>query len=428
MPINMTRGFGLQRGYPRAEIPGGVVPMGGATITVAASNSPRNARRSADFTCNGSSDESTINQAIAALPPQGGSVRLVAGKYRVSNPISIARSRVNLYGDGFGFWGGFAGNYPTADPEGQGITLIECTSAVDAITLSDPQGVPTLDARLNGIYLHDMYLYGNAHNANGIETLSGAGNVDQMIIERMFCHNFNNGMLLTVDSGYINKSTCMDLTGVGIDITASFGALVTENVLSDLNGEGIIGTAGNNGIIITNNELVRCDHAASSAAIKVNSISPGSVVANNTITSSGGGGILCLATTSTISSNFIVGSGAYGIGVNAGGAQTTITGNTIANCTTNGIGVDNTDSVVVVGNNIRQTQTSTGFINIGSNGICHAVQVGLNALYQVSGTCAVGIIVANSSTGLTCSNVFHGTVTLLVTAASLTNTATNTNV
>ncbi|MCA9157395.1 MAG: hypothetical protein KDA72_03660 [Planctomycetales bacterium] len=77
-----------------------------ATITVAASDSSEVAKSAADFCCTGVDDQLTIQQAISALPPAGGTVQLLAGNFDIRKVpktlggIVIDRSYVTLAGQG----------------------------------------------------------------------------------------------------------------------------------------------------------------------------------------------------------------------------------------------------------------------------------------------------------------------------------------
>lgn len=69
-----------------------------ATISVAAVDSGTNFRSTADYVCTGTADETTINTAIAALPPVGGVVVLGEGNYSINAPIVFQKDAAGLLG------------------------------------------------------------------------------------------------------------------------------------------------------------------------------------------------------------------------------------------------------------------------------------------------------------------------------------------
>jgi hypothetical protein len=71
-----------------------------ATLTVAASNSSVSWRDQADYLCTGTSDDVTINAAMAGLPSQGGAVLLSDGTFTISSPLIPVISNTRLLGQG----------------------------------------------------------------------------------------------------------------------------------------------------------------------------------------------------------------------------------------------------------------------------------------------------------------------------------------
>lgn len=70
-----------------------------ATLIVAASDSLNH--NMADYVCDGVADEVEINQALNALPVQGGRVVLLEGQYVLANPIIIPDNDIVLEGEGW---------------------------------------------------------------------------------------------------------------------------------------------------------------------------------------------------------------------------------------------------------------------------------------------------------------------------------------
>jgi hypothetical protein len=77
-----------------------------ATVIVAAADSSKRARETADFVGDGVGDQEEINAAIRALPPAGGTVMLMSGTYDIRKipgklgGVLIERSYVTLAGQG----------------------------------------------------------------------------------------------------------------------------------------------------------------------------------------------------------------------------------------------------------------------------------------------------------------------------------------
>src|SRR5262249_25328908 len=118
---------------------GGSANPRSVTEVVAASNSANTA--GADFVCTGTGDETCIMNAIAALPAGGGTVLLRAGTYNIANSIVIARSYVNLEGEGHPMWGaflhGWTGTGSPAGSVGNNSTRIVATgTGYDLITFT----------------------------------------------------------------------------------------------------------------------------------------------------------------------------------------------------------------------------------------------------------------------------------------------------
>ncbi len=73
----------------------------GATLIVAANDSTAQGKLLADYICDGTADQTEINNAITALPAGGGKVLLLEGLYYISGSITI-KSKTWLCGSGWG--------------------------------------------------------------------------------------------------------------------------------------------------------------------------------------------------------------------------------------------------------------------------------------------------------------------------------------
>jgi hypothetical protein len=72
----------------------------GFEVRVAASNASAKSKRAADFICSGSGDQTTIGQAVAALPANGGKILFSEGTYTTSTPYLIVNSNIDFEGLG----------------------------------------------------------------------------------------------------------------------------------------------------------------------------------------------------------------------------------------------------------------------------------------------------------------------------------------
>lgn len=76
-----------------------LAPKVPVTFVVAAYNSQDTGR--ADYVCDGTDDQVTIQSAISALPASGGSIYLLEGTYNITSPINTSGATV-FSGSGFG--------------------------------------------------------------------------------------------------------------------------------------------------------------------------------------------------------------------------------------------------------------------------------------------------------------------------------------
>jgi hypothetical protein len=72
----------------------------GYTLVVAAENATAKVKSGADYVCSGTNDQTVINEAIGALPANGGTILLSAGTFSIASSINIASSNVSLEGTG----------------------------------------------------------------------------------------------------------------------------------------------------------------------------------------------------------------------------------------------------------------------------------------------------------------------------------------
>jgi len=123
--LGVTAGAALA---PR-EAFAGKAGAGAGSALVAAHTAPSKVKNAADFVCDGSSDQTVINDAIKALGSRGGAIRLSRGVFNVTGAVRLKR-RTTLAGEGRatvlranGSWAAYDGTGPGAivEPRNQGI-------------------------------------------------------------------------------------------------------------------------------------------------------------------------------------------------------------------------------------------------------------------------------------------------------------------
>ncbi|MFV9677646.1 MAG: right-handed parallel beta-helix repeat-containing protein, partial [Methanosarcinales archaeon] len=145
-PSNMK--FTYEDANALSEGGGGGGGGGGATLSVAASNAlnPGNY----DYQCTGSADQVIIQQAIAALPTNGGKVMLSEGDFNITAAINLASATKRIHLCGFG--------QATCISNGN-------TSAQHAISAMNTSVNPGIRY---GTTISDLRVKGNASSGSGI--------------------------------------------------------------------------------------------------------------------------------------------------------------------------------------------------------------------------------------------------------------------
>ena len=181
-----------------------------ATFVVAASNSSTKSKGAADYVCDGTSDQTEINNAISALPSGGGMVLFLEGTYNISGSITLNKANVTL--------------------EGMGRSTIIRRSTSSSITI--------MSITASNVIIQNLKVDGNksSYSISGYPTCVAI-----------------NGSSPTVT----NCEICGYGFGIAINIAES-ETLITNNHIHDLTGNGIQGS--NYGkIIISDNIIQKCD-------------------------------------------------------------------------------------------------------------------------------------------------------------------------
>jgi parallel beta-helix repeat protein len=102
----------------------------GVTLVVAASNASALSKATADYVCDGVSDQTEIKAALAALPAVGGTVQLSEGTFTIDGQITTAKSGSHLRG-----MSQYATTIYAANSAGSNVSLVNLGHAY--CTLSD---------------------------------------------------------------------------------------------------------------------------------------------------------------------------------------------------------------------------------------------------------------------------------------------------
>ncbi|WP_339311740.1 right-handed parallel beta-helix repeat-containing protein [Paenibacillus sp. FSL M7-0896] len=233
-----------------------------ATLIVAASNSTHGGKDGADFICTGENDQTTINAAIAALPPKGGGITLLEGSYNISSPVQVNKNNVSIRGNGNGtelkrVW---------VEEYFDGVLIV----AASGCTIENLQINGMVKGPYAGIYLsnYNMSEYVNTkrtiikgnflvNNGRGIHTVDNANQngAGSNIISNNICIGNDYGISITGSCMVVSNNICQN-NNIGIAIEYSNGPINEGNLIigNDCreNATGILVTRGSN-LIIGNN-------------------------------------------------------------------------------------------------------------------------------------------------------------------------------
>lgn len=292
--------------------------------TIAASNSSRSSKDSADFIADGSDDQTEIQSAIAALPSEGGTVALLGGTYNISSTVSISKSNITLLGQG-----------------GKSTTLKRVWNSA-----TDLEGVVTIPSGYNQINLKGLYIDGNksaysSTNNHGIRI----GNLDAA------CGSSVNGVV--VDSNYISNTGGSGIRFGGGVCKGNHSHNIINNIIT---GSGVDGIKDYSGNVDNTNIVNNITQSSTNSGISVRG--NGLVIERNKTTSNGTYGI---SSTATVINNYVSGNLSGGVD-----GATVLRGNTI--CDNTGNGYSRTEGVVnLIEGNIICNNTSNGIRASGSS-------------------------------------------------------------
>ena len=278
----------------------------------------------------------SINAAIAALPSHGGKVMLTAAQY--TENVVINKNNVTLEGVGFGFWDSFVGGNPGTGTEGTGLSKIKSADGTSNII-----SIAAASGRLSGITLQNLYLYGNGTTGAGIYGAAAGGMTDQLNIDHCFVHKTAIGMNIYADSFHVTHNTVMDVSGIGIQVSANSYGFVQDNVVADITGDGIVvASGGSTPPQISGNTVVR-------TARGIYLLSP-ALVANNVVQQARGIGIELNASGIVVNGNVVRSGSSEGIKADSGASRSGITNNSVVSNAS--YGIHNMGSTIQIDGNL----------------------------------------------------------------------------
>jgi parallel beta-helix repeat protein len=211
-------------------------PSTSSSLVVAASDTSTRGKNNADYVCDGTSDQTEINNAISALPAGGGAVKLLEGTFIVDGGINIP-DNVTLTGQG------------------------KSTSLkIDGSVSSDFAVIENNDTT-NGntnIDIYDLLIDCNVNNATGNNTgihIVGCSDVKvktvKIIDSRYFGVHFEN----TTDSEITSCTMRNNTNSTAIYLASSSDNVVSQNIIRSWYS-GIITNTSSNNIIISDNTII----------------------------------------------------------------------------------------------------------------------------------------------------------------------------
>jgi len=236
-----------------------------ATLVVAASNS--RLTTTADYVCDGTGDQTEINNAISALPAAGGTVKLLEGTYSLSGQIN-AVSNLVLEGNGW-----------------QNTRLLMAHNG-DAIELAGYDNITIRDLEIDG---NNRAYVSSSQN----EIIDGTGN-DDITIERIYMHD--HGSAYGIELWEAKRLRILDsrFTRIGcsadsdpISIQNSEDVIIDGNFVYDSVYEyraGAIEVQDASGkIIVTNNHINKSQQGITLSVHNAGELNTEFIVANNNV-------------------------------------------------------------------------------------------------------------------------------------------------
>ena len=201
-------------------------------------------------------DYTTIQEAVNALPPAGGTVFIPAGIYEITEPIIVEKSDVSLIGEGTGT-----------------ILLNTSEDGKNTIELLGTEEKPIWRVKVSDMHMKGNEKCGNAIYANHVNEISlsdmwidyhGKSGIyldycyeNPRVYDNNIAYNKEMGVLLDGCHDIVVSANQMEENGIGIYGKGLFNATVTGNNIDD-HIKNCIYFVNTLGSIITANMLENC--------------------------------------------------------------------------------------------------------------------------------------------------------------------------
>jgi parallel beta-helix repeat protein len=201
-------------------------------------------------------DYTTIQEAVNALPPEGGTVFIPAGIYKITEPVIVTKSDVSLIGEGTGT-----------------LLLNASEDGKNTIELIGTEEEPIWRVKVSDMHLKGNEKCGNAIYANHVNEISlsdmwidyhGKSGIyldycyeNPRVYDNNIAYNKEMGVLLDGCHDIVVSANQMEENGIGIYGKGLYNATVTGNNIDD-HIKNCIYFVNTLGSIITANMLENC--------------------------------------------------------------------------------------------------------------------------------------------------------------------------
>jgi hypothetical protein len=270
----------------------------------------------ADYTCNNDADQETIKEAIDSLGSTGGAVYLLEGDYKISNPILLDNGTADSIND-------------------SGKAIIG--TGIGGTVLSSTIGSVISAANVNGILISNVKI-GLVGGGTGI----GFINVNFSKIEHVYISGGSYGIVAETNcsSNIFSGNYLANSSFANIHINSGSNNVVSDNVCSGNAEYGINIESLSPGNIIAKNSIINSDNAAIRLSGANNSIVTGNNIYKQNYIGTAGAAIWLYGAQDSVVSGNNIEQCTLGILISESGFENKnniISGNTIKGYSLNGL-------------------------------------------------------------------------------------------